>query len=292
MKERVNTMKIIDAHLHFSDREGFKKTAKEVAEVPYTAEGLKNEYKSVNVVAGIVMTSPGQEDSLTSSGKSRELMLEDGTLDNLFTCVGINPVDLSKDSKAELYLIEEKLNLPHATGIKLYPGYFPAYVTEAIYNPIYKLAKKYDVPVAIHSGDTSSTRGQLKYSHPLTIDELAVKYQEINFVICHMGDPWVLDAGELISKNRNVYADLSGFIAGNAHMVQRRIQTPLYLDHFRQAFIYSDRYDKLMFGTDWPIVPVAPYVDFIKAIIPEEHHGDVFFNNAKKLYPKLRSLLM
>jgi predicted TIM-barrel fold metal-dependent hydrolase len=290
MNERVKAMKIIDAHLHFSDREGFKKTAREIAEVPYTAQGLRNEYKSANVVAGIVMTSPGREGSLTPSGKSRELMLEDGTLDNLFACVGINPVDLSKDPKSELYYIEGKLNLPYVTGIKLYPGYFPTYVTDSLYNPIYKLAQKYEVPVAIHTGDTSSPRGQLKYSHPLTIDELAVKYQKINFIICHFGDPWVLDAAELVSKNLNVYADLSGFIAGNAQFVQERIQTPLYLDHFRQAFIYSYRYDKLMFGTDWPIVPVAPYVEFIKAIIPKEHHQDVFFNNAKRLYPKLKSL--
>jgi predicted TIM-barrel fold metal-dependent hydrolase len=45
-----------------------------------------------------------------------------------------------------------------------------------------------------------------------------------------------------------------------------------------------------LFGTDWPIAPVVPYVEFIKDLVPEEHHQDVFFNNALKVYPKLKDL--
>ncbi len=283
-------MKIIDAHLHFSNREGFKKTAREVAEVPYTANGLKSEFDSVNVVAGIVMTSPGR-DPLPSSGESRELTLEDGTLDNLLACVGVNPVDLTKNRKSELYDIEKELNMPWTTGIKLYPGYFPTYVSDPVYKPIYELARKYKVPVAIHCGDTSSTQAQLKYSHPLTVDTVAVRYPDINFVICHMGDPWVMDTAELTVKNNNVYADLSGLIAGNKDYVLKRKDTRLFVEHFQRAFVYADQYDRLLFGTDWPIVPVAPYVEFIKTIVPEEYHEDVFYNNAISVYTKLAEFL-
>jgi predicted TIM-barrel fold metal-dependent hydrolase len=283
-------VKIIDAHLHFSNREGFKKTAREVAEVPYTAKGLKEEFDSVDVAAGIVMTSPGR-DPLPSSGESREMVLEDGSLDCLLACVGVNPIDLKKDRKSELYAIEKELNMPWATGIKLYPGYFPFYVSDAVYKPVYELAKKYKVPVAIHCGDTSSSQAQLKYSHPLTVDEAAVRYPDINFVICHMGDPWVMDTAELLVKNNNVYTDMSGLIAGNKAHVLRRRDTRLFVEHFQRALVYAEEYGKVLFGTDWPIVPIAPYVEFIKAIVPEEYHSDVFYNNALTVYPKLKALL-
>ncbi len=283
-------MKIIDAHLHFADREGFKKTARDISEISYTARGLRSEFQEAGVIAGIVMTTMGLE-SRQPAGKSPEMRLEDGTLDNLLACIGINPVQLSKDPKAELYYIEKELNKPYAAGIKLYPGYSPFYVSDPLYKPVYVLAKKYGVPVAIHCGDTSSPRAQLKYSHPLTVDEVAVKYPDIDFIICHMGDPWVLDTAELISKNHNVYADMSGLIAGNAMVVHKRRHTPLFQNHFMQALVYAESYDKLLFGTDWPLVPVAPYVKFIKSLIPEEFHDDVFFYNTLKVFPRLKELL-
>jgi predicted TIM-barrel fold metal-dependent hydrolase len=282
-------LKIIDAHLHFSEREHFRRTAETVAEVAFSAKGLRSEYEIAGVTAGIVMTSPGRE-PLPSSGYSRELELKDGSIENLLACIGVNPVDLSNDPGEELYLIEKELNMPYATGIKLYPGYFPFYVTDPLYKPIYRLAQKYKMPVAIHCGDTSSARAKLKYSHPMTVDEAAVEYPDITFVICHMGDPWVMDTAELISKNPNVYTDVSGMIAGNAAFIQRRRNTALYMDHFRQAMVYAEQYDKILFGTDWPIAPVVPYVEFIKDLVPEEHHQDVFFNNALKVYPKLKDL--
>lgn len=95
-----------------------------------------------------------------------------------------------------------------------------------------------EIPVAIHYGDTGYSQTQLKYSHPLTVDEVAVEYRDINFVICHMGDPWIMDTAELISKNHNVFTDLSGFIAGNKAHVQKRMHTPLFLIHFQRDLVY------------------------------------------------------
>jgi hypothetical protein len=50
-------LKIIDAHLHFSEREHFRRTAETVAEVAFSAKGLRSEYEIAGVTAGIVMTS-------------------------------------------------------------------------------------------------------------------------------------------------------------------------------------------------------------------------------------------
>ncbi len=71
-----------------------------------------------------------------------------------------------------------------------------------------------------HCGDTYSERGLLKYSHPLTLDEVAVMHQDVTFMMAHFGDPWVLDGAEVVYKNSNMYADLSGLIVGDKQEVQ------------------------------------------------------------------------
>jgi len=283
-------LKIIDAHLHFSKRVWFEETAHRISQVSFSARGLKQEFGQAGIVAGIAMSTPSRDPDWPT-GNPEEFILDDGTVDTLVSCVGVNPEKLIQDPQAELDYIESELNKDKVTGIKLYPGYFPYYVHDPLYNPVYDLARKYRVPVAIHCGDTQSPKGLLKYSHPLTVDELAVKHEDITFVVCHLGIPWVIDAVEVVAKNPNVFADLSGLLAGNSAHVLKMKDTRLYVEYIQQALVLARCYDKLLFGTDWPLVPLAPYVEFIKKLIPEEQHEAVFYKNALNVYPKLRELL-
>ncbi|MDP4170218.1 MAG: amidohydrolase family protein, partial [Bacillota bacterium] len=154
----------------------------------------------------------------------------------------------------------------------------------------YQLAAKYLLPVVFHTGDTYSERGYLKYSHPLAIDEVAVKHRNVNFMIAHFGDPWTLTGAELIYKNSNVYADLSGLIVGTEKDLLKKSEGR-FLDHLRHALVFADSYDKLLFGTDWPLIPIRPYIDFIKNLIPEEYHQQVFYDTAVKIFPKTKPFL-
>lgn len=283
-------MKIIDAHLHFSKIESFKKTAKEISFVDYSAIGLNKEFENNNIIMGIGM---GVTEELRggfpdiSSSNPMNLDLEAKLPSNLAYCVGINPVKLIDERKEqELFQIEEELKRD-AIGIKIYAGYYPFYVYDAVYEPIYALAEKYDVPVVIHSGDTYSDRGLLKYSHPLAIDELAVKYRNIRFVIAHLGDPWVMETAELISKNSNVFTDISGLIVGDEKEVERWKNEKLFVEHIKRALIYADNYYKILFGSDWPLVQIGPYIEFIKELIPVEFHEHVFYRNALRVFSKL-----
>jgi predicted TIM-barrel fold metal-dependent hydrolase len=40
----------------------------------------------------------------------------------------------------------------------------------------------------------------------------------------------------------------------------------------------------LLYGTDWPLVPMGAYIDFIKKIVPPEHYEEVFYKNAVRVY--------
>jgi hypothetical protein len=47
------------------------------------------------------------------------------------------------------------------------------------------------------------------------VDDVAVDYPDVKFVICHLGNPWFQDTAEVLYKNDNVYADISGLTLGD-----------------------------------------------------------------------------
>jgi uncharacterized protein len=283
-------MKIIDAHMHLSNIKSFYETAEKLSFVDYSNKGIVNEYEEANVVLGIGMGVTETEnmgfpdyEATTPMG----LDLETDIPANIVYCSGVNPYDLNQDALARL---EEEVQKPYVVGIKIYLGYYPFYAYDEVYNPVYRLAAKYQLPVVFHTGDTYSERGFLKYSHPLAIDEVAVKNRDVNFMMAHFGDPWTITGAEIIYKNPNVFADLSGLIVGTEKDLKRKSEGR-FLDHLRHALVFADSYDKLLFGTDWPLIPIAPYIEFIKNLIPEEFHEQVFYNTALKVFPKIKPFL-
>lgn len=288
-------MKIIDAHIHLSNIESFRRTADELSFVDYSAAGLKKEFDACGVVAGIGMGVTEQTAGAfpdQSSPNPMGLDLEAQVPDFLMECVGINPVKLAgAEQAAELARIDARLGQSEVAGIKLYAGYYHYYVTDAVYEPVYELAAHYGLPVVIHTGDTYATNGMLKYSHPLTVDELAVTHRRVNFMICHIGDPWVMDAAEVVAKNSNVFADLSGLLVGDKSKFKRFEDERLYMDHLRRGLVYTDDYSKYLFGTDWPLASVSTYIEFVKKLVPEASYEQVFYDNALRLFPRLKTRL-
>ncbi|MCY9761679.1 amidohydrolase [Paenibacillus alvei] len=285
-------MKIIDAHMHLSHIEEFHRTARQLSGVDYSANGLLQEYADHNVVLGIGMgLAETKADGFPDADAINPMILDmaDDMPASIAYCIGINPYQCDEDSWKR---VEQELQKPNAVGLKLYLGYYPFYAYDQIYDRVYELAAKYEVPVVFHSGDTYSERGLLKYSHPLTIDEVAVKHREVTMMMAHFGDPWVLDGAEVVYKNRNVYADLSGLLVGDSRRFARLDEeSPLFFQHLRHAIVYCDHYDKLLFGTDWPLAPIGTYIEFVKSIIPEKYQENVFYHNALRVFPKILPLV-
>lgn len=288
-------MSIIDIHVHFSNIESFRQTADEVSLIDYSAAGLQQEFAQNDVVLGVGMGVTEQTGGAFPDHHSPNPMgldLEETVPDFLMECVGINPRRLVEgDPVKELDRIEERLRDGQVAGIKLYAGYYHYYVHDKVYGPVYELARQYKLPVVIHTGDTYSMNGLLKYSHPLTVDELALQQRDVTFMLCHLGDPWVMDAAEVVSKNPNVYADLSGLVVGDREKFDRFMNEQLFMDHFRRALIYADHYDKMLFGTDWPLAQIGLYAEFIRRLVPERYHHAVFYQNALDVFPRVRERL-
>ena len=277
-------MDIIDAHMHYSNVEAFHLAANE-ARVDYSFGGLHKEARENNVLAFVCMGVRESEPYSFPDQKAQTPMLPDLTEINppaLYTCLGINPHTLDEMSIKRMRQLV--LSEPSVVGFKIYAGYYHFFVHDMVYAPIYELAAEYGLTVAIHTGVTYSDEGLMEYSHPLTCDRLAVMYRDTKFLLCHMGNPWIMDACEVAYKNRNVYLDISGLAEGTPAHISSVANNSLLMQHYSLGLVYLNNYKKVLFGTDWPIVPYCEYVDFCMKLVPPEFHGDVFWGNAVRVY--------
>lgn len=184
-------------------------------------------------------------------------------------------------TKEDLEALRPHLKNGDIVGLKIYPGYEPFYPFDERLTGLYNLAEEFSVPVMIHTGDTYSATGKIKYAHPIHLDEVAVDFPKVNFIICHMGNPWFVDTMEILYKNRNVYADISGLVLGDfndrfeQHMARR----------FQEFVLFGVEPEKILYGTDWPIANMQSYLKFVNEIkIPLSEKNDILFRNAAKLF--------
>lgn len=266
-------MKIIDAHIHFCPGIPSFVVLAQQAGHQYTAQHLQAEFKRLHIERAVVMGN-GPLDPAQHQYP-----------DILRYCVGLDSNRAETMTQQHmLELVEANLRRKECVGIKLYPGYSYLYVNDQRYAPLYELAAQYDKPVAIHTGATAGGKGLLKYSHPLTVDEAAVQFPQTRFVMCHFGNPWLTDAAAVMEKNDNVFADLSGLLEGRIELDELFEENSGYFSLLRTWMGYAGGYEKLMYGTDWPLVNLEQYITFITRLVPERYHENVFYKTAKHVY--------
>lgn len=186
------------------------------------------------------------------------------------------------DNRTDLFTMEERIRDGLVKGIKLYPGYDKYAINDPSLEQVFRIAQKHAVPVMIHCGDTYSKQAKVRQAHPLLVDDIAVDFPEVKFVICHLGNPWFQDAAEVLYKNDNVYADFSGLTLGEfsyefeRYMVQRVKDMIMYM---------GDPGRQLMYGSDWPLVRMGPYVKFMQNLeLPEAAMENVRWRTAAQLF--------
>ncbi|MCI0701860.1 MAG: amidohydrolase [Planctomycetia bacterium] len=203
---------------------------------------------------------------------------------------GLRPIGIADPTRTDdehFRRVELILASGVVVALKAYLGYLHFEPAHANYRRYYELAAKYRIPFMFHTGDTYSPQAKLKFSHPLGVDEVAVDHPDCRFVMCHLGNPWMTDAAEVIYKNVNVWTDLSGLMVGDdgAFASEEGREAMTELAHsIQRAIRYSERPNRFVYGTDWPLAPMTAYREFIKEAIPPEHHEQVFEENARVLF--------
>ena len=162
-------MKIIDAHMHYYNKEGFVQVAAN-AGYENTAACWQRICEENNIVFSVAMGNTMYTSSRYGGVPPRLIDLA-APFDeehynqphNMGYCMGVQS-ELITEANAEATAreFEHYIQDEHCLGLKLYPGYESVYVNDRRHWPLFELARAYDVPVVIHTGDTARPDGLLK----------------------------------------------------------------------------------------------------------------------------------
>jgi len=251
---------IIDAHAHFH--------SKQQKNFNQPSEKILEEFQAANVRGSVIHLSESENFKVNLNRK--------GAVE-WKTCMGLHPGDQVKK-------VEKGIRDGRFQCLKVYLGYVPLWATDPFYIPFYRLAEEKGVPVVFHTGDTYDKNAKVKYADPLQIDEVAVDFPNVKFVIAHMGNPWFDSAAEVVYKNDNVYVDVSALVLGDVSKLSEQEKEELVKKPLRWFYSYVGDPKKFLYGSDWPLLKQKPYIDLMKEIIPEKDWELFFFENAKNVF--------
>jgi len=268
-----------DVHLHLSrwwpdlPRTGYKNP------LDYTVPGLLAEMDANSIDSGLaipVFEGPSAEESLLESVANARA--SGGRLRPVAT------VDPTRGRADVQSVVSTWDAVPDLAAVKLFPGYQAFYPHDPVLAPVYEYAGRRGLPVMIHQGDTLSPEGRIKYARPVEVDEVAVQYREVRFVLCHLGNPWVDEAAEVVYKNANVYTDTSGLLGHphNPHFGRMFARARTVLQDFFDTVGSPDR---ILYGSDWPLESLATAVSLVDGLdLPPTDRAAMLGGNARRLF--------
>ena len=269
----------VDAHVHLSR---YWKNLAGTAYTPdleYTTAGLLREMDAAGVGTAIAIALQHAPDVDATVAEGRELLAaSQGRLRLVST---VSPT-IGESGVARA--IEAWSRTPELAGIKLFPGYLPFYPHDLRLDPVYEFAEHRKLPVLIHQGDTLERDGLLKFARPIEVDEVAVRWPEVQFVLCHLGNPWIEETAELVYKNPNVWTDCSGLLAKPTVRYFREMfeRAQMFLTGLLRTVGDADR---VLYGSDWPLESIATAVELVATLpIPEEDRERILGGNARRLF--------
>ena len=121
--------------------------------------------------------------------------------------------------------------------------------------PIYEVIAEYKLPAIFHTGHSGMGTGmpgggglRLKYGQPILIDDVAVDFPDMKFILAHPSWPWTDESLSMALHKDNVFIDLSGW-------------SPKYFPKQVIQYANTQLKHKMMFGSDWPLIRPDKWID-------------------------------
>lgn len=155
------------------------------------------------------------------------------------------------------------------SGIKLHPDIQRADADCEKFLKLYEILEAKHMKLFLHAGDD---RKEYQYSSPEKIARVAKMFPDMQIVAAHLGGYKAWDDAEkyLCGKYSNIWYDCSSALWAMSK------EKAKYM-------IEACGYDRVMFGTDYPVCDIDEYMDlFMKIDLTEDQRKDILYNNAIK----------
>ena len=270
--------KVIDAHIHLSERidDALVHFAR-MNGLRYTLDELLGTMRRHKIVRGLLLSPPLQGAIPLPNDEVIRLCRISGGL--LAPVITVEPT--AKEVKAALKLAEQNKRDVKAFKVRL--GYVKASAESPVFGRLYDYAESEGLPVLFHTGDTAFSTGDLARSHPLTLDGLANKREELTIILCHFGNPWFEDVAELVYKHPNVYTDISGLTTGGGAYAEKFAEW--LARKISEAIYFAEGAEKVFFGTDYPVTKHSEALAMVRRLEVDERDKErILWRNAERVF--------
>jgi uncharacterized protein len=160
-------------------------------------------------------------------------------------------------------------------GAHLYPHWFEMAPDHARYYPIYAKCCELEIPIMMQIGHClryQKDRVLPSVGRPITLDRIAIDFPELTLIGIHLGYPWTEEMISVAWKHPNVH------IGSDAYAPR----------HWGESFVHfanSWGQDKVLFGTDWPVIDPERAVKEVEELnLRPEPKRKLMRENALKLF--------
>ena len=160
-------------------------------------------------------------------------------------------------------------------GAHFYPHWFELAPDHARWYPFYAKCVELDVPVQMQVGQSmiyDPAHRLRSVGRPIALDAVACDFSELKLIGIHVGIPWTEEMIAMAWKHPNVY------IGCDAH-------SPKYWPEAFVKYINSYGQDKVIFGTDFPVLDFERTRDEIEGLnLRPEAKRKLLRDNVLRIY--------
>jgi len=164
-------------------------------------------------------------------------------------------------------------------GLKFQAAAQGFYPNDHRFYPLWEKCLELGASVQLHTGSTGLGAGmpggggiKLKYTRPIPyIDDVAADFPDLKIICLHPSYPWQDEAIAMAIHKPNIFFDLSGY-------------APKYFPEVFKKEIRSRLQDRVMFASDYPILPFARlFSEWEAEGYPHEILEKVYYKNAIRI---------
>lgn len=184
--------------------------------------------------------------------------------------VGVGSADIARPMEAvrEIRRCVRELGFK---AIRVLPWLWALPPTDRRFYPVYTACCEAGVPFCTQIGHTGPLMPS-EVGRPIYLDQVALDFPELTIVGGHIGYPWTEEAIAVATKHENVYIDTSAYTV-------RRYPADLV------AFMGSHGRRKVLFGSNYPMIPPAKALDGLDALALDDEARQLFLaGNAQRVF--------
>ena len=191
--------------------------------------------------------------------------------ERFYGLAGIDPFEGMNGVRA----FEDAIKNMGFVGAHLYPHWYELAPDHAKYYPFYAKCCELNVPIQMQVGQSmvySQEYRTKSVGQPIALDAVACDFPELKLVGIHVGIPWHDEMISMAWKHENI------FIGCDAHR-------PKYWPKSFIHYLNSYGQDKIIFGTDFPVLEFKKTIDDIDALgLKSEVRKKLLRDNVIRVY--------